>query len=179
MPITQDEWVTIEAQVQEFGLANMAETQQRHFRNALGCFPTGVAVITTCDEKGALYGVTVSSFNSVSLDPPMVLWSQKLSAPSHGIFRRAAHFGVSVLGSHQRHLSERFARPAVNKFEGVDYVLCPEGVPLLEDVAAQFVCRNDFRSFGGDHAVFFGSVMHFGYSPTTVPLIFSRGAYLD
>ncbi|WP_397473104.1 flavin reductase family protein [Pusillimonas sp.] len=179
MPITQDEWVTVDAPAQEFGPANMAAPQQRHLRNALGCFPTGVAVITTRDEAGALYGVTVSSFNAVSLDPPMVLWSQKLSAPSHGVFRRAVHFGVNVLGNHQRHLSERFSRPSTNKFDSVDYMLTPEGVPLLEDVAAQFVCRNDFRSYGGDHAVFFGTVMHFGYSPTSTPLIFSRGGYLD
>lgn len=179
MPITQVEWVKVDASTQEFGLAAMTAPQQRHFRNALGCFPTGVAVITTQDEAGALYGVTVSSFNTVSLDPPMVLWSQKLSAPSHGVFRRAVHFGVNVLGAHQRHLSEQFSRPASNKFECVDYVLTTEGVPLLEDVAAQFVCRNDFRSFGGDHAVFFGSVMHFGYNPAVTPLIFSRGTYID
>src|SRR5690606_35336128 len=110
--------------------------------------------------------------------PPMVLWSQKLSAPSHGVFRRAGYFGVNVLGNRQRHLSERFSRPAPDKFDSVPYVLTPEGVPLLEDVAAQFVCRNDFRSFGGDHVVFFGSVMQFGYSLTATPLIFSRGSYL-
>lgn len=179
MPITQDEWVTVNAPAQEFGLANIDAPQQQHFRHALGCFPTGVAVITTRDETGTLYGITVSSFNAVSLDPPMVLWSQKLSAPSHKIFRRAVHFGVNVLASHQRHLSEQFARPAADKFECVDYVLTPEGVPLLVDVAAQFVCRNDFRSFGGDHAVFFGSVIHFGYNPAATPLIFSRGSYLD
>lgn len=179
MPITEDDWVRVDNSVHEFGMASMAAAGQRHFRNALGCFPTGVAVVTTRDEAGVLYGVTVSSFNAVSLDPPMVLWSQKLNAPSHGIFRRASHFGVNVLGSHQRHLSEKFARPAADKFESVDYVLSSEGVPLIDDVAAQFVCRNDFRSFGGDHAVFFGTVMHFGYSTIAVPLIFSRGGYLD
>jgi len=174
----REEWVAVDASVQDYGLANMALAQQRHLRNALGCFPTGVAIVTTSDEQGALFGVTVSSFNAVSLDPPMILWSQRLSAPSNGAFRRAAYFGVNVLGSHQRNLSERFARPSPDKFDSVPYVLTPEGVPLLDDVAAQFVCRNDFRSFGGDHAVFFGSVVHFGYSLTATPLIFSRGAYL-
>lgn len=178
MRTVQEEWVAVDASVQEYGLANMAQPEQRHLRNALGCFPTGVAVVTTRAEDGTLYGVTVSSFNAVSLDPPMVLWSQKLSAPSHGAFRRASHFGVNVLGSHQRHLSEQFARPAPDKFDAVPHALAPEGVPLLDGVAAQFVCRNDFRSFGGDHAVFFGSVMRFGYSPLARPLIFSRGAYL-
>lgn len=178
MQTAQDDWVSVAASVQEFSLASIAPQQQRHFRNALGCFPTGVAVVTTRDEDGILYGVTVSSFNAVSLDPPMVLWSQKLSAPSHGAFRRAAYFGVSVLGRHQRHLSDQFSRPAPDKFDAVAYVLAPEGVPLLNDVVAQFVCRNDFRSFGGDHAVFFGTVMHFGYSSTAEPLIFARGGYL-
>lgn len=178
MHAAQDEWVSVEAAAQDYELAHMPQTGQRHLRNALGCFPTGVAIVTASDEDGALYGVTVSSFNAVSLDPPIVLWSQKLSAPSHSVFRRALYFGVNVLGSHQRHLSEQFSRPAPDKFAAVPYALSSEGVPLLQDVAAQFVCRNDFRSFGGDHAVFFGSVLHFGYSPAATPLIFSRGAYL-
>lgn len=179
MRIAQDEWITVDASAHEFAFGNMSAPEQRHLRNALGCFPTGVAVITTSDEEGALYGVTVSSFNSVSLDPPIVLWSQNLAAPSHGAFRRSLYFGVSVLGRHQRDLATQFARPALNKFEGVDYVLTPEGVPLLDDVAAHFICRNDFRSFGGDHAVFFGSVMRFGYSENVAPLIFSRGTFLE
>lgn len=178
MHLDSEYWVDVQAQVASPGVAAVSLSEQRHLRNALGCFPTGVAVITTTDETGKLYGVTVSSFNSVSLNPPMVLWSQLLSAPSHPVFRKATHFGVNVLGNHQQFLSERFSRPSEDKFSGLDYFLTPEQVPLLTGVAAHFVCRNEFSNFGGDHTVFFGSVVRFGYCQASVPLIFSRGAYL-
>lgn len=171
----QNDWVDMDATAYEHMLAD-PRPQERHLRNALGCFPTGVTVVTTVGEDGRLYGMTVSSFSSVSLDPPMVLWSQRLNAPSHAVFHRAQHFAINVLGDAQQCLSVQFARPAADKFRGVAYHLSPEGVPLLDDVAAQFVCRNDFSCKGGDHVVFFGRVIRFGYSPTTVPLVYARGA---
>lgn len=171
----QDDWVDMDATVREPLLAAADPPHERHLRNALGCFPTGVTVVTTAGEDGRLYGMTVSSFSSVSLDPPIVLWSQRLGAPSHAAFCGAQFFAINVLGSAQQRLSTQFARPAADKFHGVAYRLAPEGVPLLDDVAAQFVCRNDFSCHGGDHLVFFGKVIRFGYSPTAVPLVYSRG----
>jgi 3-hydroxy-9,10-secoandrosta-1,3,5(10)-triene-9,17-dione monooxygenase reductase component len=173
------EWIDVAASIDQEEVAEARTPDHRHLRNALGCFPTGVTIITTSDEDGTLYGVTASSFNSVSLDPPMVLWSQTQSAPSHPVFRRAAYFGVNVLGHDQQALSDQFSRPAKDKFAQVEYDLTEEGVPLLRGVAAQFVCRNDYRCFGGDHTVFFGTVLRFGYSPVVTPLIFSRGKYIS
>ncbi|CAM5205268.1 FMN reductase (NADH) NtaB [Castellaniella defragrans] len=178
MQALRDEWIDVDAAARDYSLVTTDPSHQRLLRSALGCFPTGVTIVTTCDENGRLYGVTASSFNSVSLDPPIVLWSQQLSAPSHGAFKRAPFFGVNILGDTQEALSLRFSRPALNKFEQVDYHLTEEGIPLIEGVVAQFVCRNDFRSYGGDHAVFFGSVVRFGYSKTAAPLIYSRGRCL-
>src|SRR4051794_26359907 len=91
------------------------EFDQRDFRNALGTFGTGVTVITTRDDSGRLYGVTVSSFNSVSLAPPLILWSQSCSAPSNRAFQKAHHVVVNVLAAHQSDLSDRFARPNPDK----------------------------------------------------------------
>lgn len=178
MHAVQTDWVDMAAVAAGHARARPGPSQQRQLRNALGCFPTGVTVVTTCDEQGRLYGVTANSFSSVSLDPPIVLWSQKIAAPSHPVFKRAAYFAINVLESGQERLSAQFSRPASDKFDGVDYDLTEEGIPLLKGAAAQFVCRNDSQCHGGDHIVFFGNVIRFGYSPTACPLIYARGGCL-
>ncbi len=152
---------------------------ERRFRDALGRFATGVTVVTTRDEEGRLFGVTASSFNAVSLDPPMVLWSQATRAPSNRVFQRAPHYCVNVLGADQRSLSDRFARPAEDKFAGVPFSVGVEGVPLLHDAIAHFVCRNDYRCYGGDHMIFVATVLRYGLAPEAEPLIFFGGRYVD
>jgi 3-hydroxy-9,10-secoandrosta-1,3,5(10)-triene-9,17-dione monooxygenase reductase component len=154
------------------------EFDQRDFRNALGTFGTGVTVITTRDDSGKLYGVTVSSFNSVSLAPPLILWSQSRSAPSNPVFQRAPHFVVNVLAAHQSDLSNRFARFSEDKFDGVDYSCTEDGLPVLAGTAGHFLCRNEYQLYGGDHTIFLARVLSFNHETDTRPLFFWRGQYL-
>jgi flavin reductase (DIM6/NTAB) family NADH-FMN oxidoreductase RutF len=148
----------------------------RDLRNALGTFATGVAIITTRDDAGRLYGLTGNSFSSVSLDPPLVLWSLSRAAPSLPAFRAATHFGVTVLATEQHELAVRFARPRANKFENVPHTLGEYGVPLIDGAAAHFECRIVDRYYGGDHEIFLGQVERYTYEhkPT---LLFCHGSY--
>lgn len=154
-------------------------TDSASFREALAHFGTGVTVVTTRDENGALYGVTVSSFNSVSLEPRMVLWSQALKAPSSPVFQNAPLFAINVLDADQQELATHFARPHADKFTGIDYSLSEEGLPLLDGAAAYFICRNDHQAYGGDHTVFIATVMRFAHHEAAKPLFFWRGKFLQ
>ena len=131
------------------------------FRDALGSFVTGVTIVTARDEAGRPYGLTANSFNSVSLDPPMVLWSLSLRSGSLPVFRDADNWAVHVLAADQQAMSDRFARPGDGKFAGVEDVDGPEGAPLLAGYAARFGCRARFEYEGGDHAIFLGEVVDF------------------
>jgi flavin reductase (DIM6/NTAB) family NADH-FMN oxidoreductase RutF len=148
----------------------------RDLRRALGTYATGVTIITTRDAAGRLYGLTANSFSSVSLDPPLVLWSQSRSAGSYPAFRDASHFAVNVLGGEHAELSARFARPHPDKFKGIAYTLGEYGVPLITGAAAHFECATEKRFDGGDHTIFLGRVLRFAYvvKPT---LVFSHGKY--
>lgn len=152
------------------------EFDRRAFRAALGAFVTGVTIITTCDESGAPAGLTANSFNSVSLDPPMVLWSLALDSTSLDAFRQAKWWAVHVLAAGQEELSNQFARKDTQKFAGVTYTTGPGGIPLLEGFAARFVCRAAFEYEGGDHAIFLGAVEVFEQAPRA-PLIYHQGRY--
>jgi flavin reductase (DIM6/NTAB) family NADH-FMN oxidoreductase RutF len=153
-----------------------ATADSQDLRRALGTFATGVAIITTSDAVGRLYGLTGNSFSSVSLDPPLVLWSLARSAPSLPAFRNATHFGVNVLGREHRELATRFARPQPDKFAGVPFSLGEYGVPLLDGAVAHFECRIVDRYYGGDHEIFLGHVERYAYEhkPT---LLFCHGTY--
>jgi len=146
-------------------------------RRAFGTFATGVTIITTRDAQGRLYGLTANSFSSVSLDPPLVLWSLARRAGSYPAFREATAFGVSVLGGEHRELSARFAQPHPDKFAGIAYTLGEHGVPLIGGAAAHFECRVEHRYEGGDHVIFVGRVERFDYvvKPT---LLFCHGKYV-
>jgi flavin reductase (DIM6/NTAB) family NADH-FMN oxidoreductase RutF len=150
----------------------------RQFRDALGCFGTGVTVVTTRDDEGRLYGVTASSFNSVSLSPPMVLWSLSLNAPSNAVFRKAPLFVVNVLNGHQEDIASRFSRAHPDKFSGIAHTLTDEGLPVIDGAAAHFLCRNDHLAYGGDHNVFIATVLRFSHEPETEPLFYWRGRFL-
>ncbi|HTJ24944.1 MAG TPA: flavin reductase family protein [Candidatus Limnocylindria bacterium] len=149
---------------------------QRELRNALGTFATGVTIVTTCAPDGTPLGLTANSFSSVSLDPPLVLWSLSRFAPSLTTFQRAAHFAVNVLGTEHRELSIRFARGQPDKFAGVDYVIGTFGVPLIAGTVAQFECRVADRYYGGDHEIFLGRVERYAYERKP-PLLYCHGAY--
>lgn len=151
-------------------------TDRDAFRRTLGCFATGVAVVTTLGPRGEKIGMTISSFNSVSLDPPLVLWSIGLDSQTYDAFARAGHFAVNVLAVHQRELTVRFSSPGVDRFAGID---CHEGiggVPLLPEFAACFECSTEHRYPGGDHLIIVGRVHRFEDRELD-PLIFYRGHF--
>lgn len=147
------------------------------FRRALSCFATGVAVVTTVDSSGAKVGMTINSFNSVSLDPPLVLWSVAEDSYSYDVFTRAEHFAVNVLSMHQKDLADRFAQSNNDKFDGLRHGEGLHGVPLLSDFAACFECRTEHIYSGGDHKIIVGRVLRVEDHDKD-PLIFYRGHYL-
>ena len=148
----------------------------RDYRRALGQFATGVTVVTTKAADGRWIGLTVNSFSSVSLDPPLVLWSLARKAVSFADFSTATHFAVNVLGAGQHHLSRQFSTPLSDRFAGVDCVEGPAGCPLLGGVIAHFVCRIVQRYDGGDHVIIVGEVAEYK-SFDGEPLVFHSGRY--
>ena len=150
----------------------------REFRTALGCYATGVCVITTLRSDGKREGLTCNSFSSVSLAPPMVLWSLARRAKSAPAFLDAEFFAVNVLSATQQEISAHFARSASDKFTIIEHLLVEGlgGIPLIEGCSARFECRNQFQNYGGDHVVFIGTVERFGYWDRP-PLLFHRGRY--
>ena len=150
--------------------------EPKAFRDALGSFVTGVTIVTARDAEGRPFGLTANSFNSVSLDPPMVLWSLSLKSGSLPVFRDAESWAVHVLAADQQSMSDRFARPGEDKFAGMDSADGPEGAPLLNGYAARFGCRARFEYEGGDHAIFLGEVVDFDRREAE-PLIYHGGQY--
>lgn len=148
----------------------------RNFRRALGSFATGVTIITTRSADDTPVGLTVSSFNSVSLEPPLVLWSLANTSRSLEAFRKADHWAVHVLATHQEALSGRFARAGEDKFAGIVLDQGVGRVPLLPDCTARFQCRNAFQYEGGDHVIFVGEVLSYDFTETA-PLVFHGGSY--
>jgi len=152
--------------------------EPKAFRQALGHFATGVTVVTTRDVAGELIGVTASSFNTVSLDPPLVLWSIGRKAFSYPVFAVAEHFAVHVLGDQQAGWSNRFGRASEAKFEGLHYTEGLGGVPLFEGCPARFECCVEHRYEGGDHLILVGRVHRMDFCDNEArPLVFHRGRY--
>src|SRR5215470_2203727 len=149
---------------------------RRDYRRALGQFATGVTVVTSRTADGRRLGVTVNSFSSVSLDPPLILWSLSRNTPSFHDFSNITHFAVNVLEAKQHHLSRQFSTPLADKFAGVEFVDGPSGVPLLIGVIAQFVCRKVRQYDGGDHVILIGEVEQYKMSEGE-PLVFHSGRY--
>lgn len=153
------------------------ELDVKDFRRALAQFPTGVTVITTRDEKGEPIGVTASSFNSVSMDPPLILWSIDKGAYSLSTFKEAEHFAVNVLSRDQVDVSNRFASRGEDKFSGIEFNDGIGGSPILDDYAAQFECKTWAVYEGGDHIILVGEVLDYRYKDMNEPLVFARGSY--
>ncbi len=149
----------------------------RELRQVLGSFVTGVTVITTVDAQGKPHGLTVNSFSSVSLDPPLILWSQSLTAPSHPVFRDAERFVVNILADDQVAISNQFARGKDDKFAGCAIDCGLGGVPLIRGSAAWLECRRMDSFRGGDHMVFLGQVESMRRTGRQ-PLVFGGGRYL-
>lgn len=144
-------------------------------RRALGQFPTGVC-ITTARVGGELLGMTMSSFNALSLEPPLVLFSIDRRAHGLPLWESAGHCAIHVLAETQQALSNRFARPGP-KWEGVDHRPGHGGAPLLPGVAALFECDIDARHAGGDHVLFVARIHRFTTYPERRPLVFAQGRY--
>ena len=154
-----------------------AEFDPRDFRHALGSFATGVTIITACSAEGRLAGLTCNSFTSVSLNPPLVLWSLVSHSPSLTLFQEASHFAVNILGESQAELALRFAKSSLDKFAELDFETGLGNAPLLADgCIAYFQCRNAYRYYGGDHTIFMGSVERYAYSREE-PLLFAGGRF--
>ena len=148
----------------------------RAFRRALGNFATGVTVVTVADATGRKVGVTANSFNSVSLDPPLILWSIDKRSTSHAVFEAASHFAVNVLAADQIDLSNNFARPKEDRFAEVEYQVGEGGAPVLADCSARFECEKYQQVDGGDHWIMIGKVVAFDDCGRS-PLLYHQGAY--
>ena len=148
----------------------------RDFRNALGAYGTGVTIITATAADGKPYGITCNSFASVSLNPPLVLWSLGIYSSSLTVFQNASHFSVHILGASQQALANKFAKSSEDKFAGVDWTPGLGDAPVLAESVANFQCRSVNRYYGGDHVIFLGAVEAYAYN-TGEPLLFARGTY--
>jgi flavin reductase (DIM6/NTAB) family NADH-FMN oxidoreductase RutF len=150
----------------------------RDFRAALGCFATGVCLVTTLGPQDKPEGLTINSFSSVSLDPPMVLWSLARSASSAPVFRDAEYFAVNVLARDDDAISTHFARSAQDKFADFAERFTPGtgGAPLLKGAAATFECHSRHRYYGGDHIILIGNVERYVWNQAA-PLLYHRGKY--
>lgn len=147
----------------------------RAFRAALGCFATGVTVITA-QAAGRRVGVTANSFNSLSLEPPLILWSLVKTSSSYPTFAAASHFAVNILAHDQIELSNQFARRSDDKFAGIDVSEGQGGCLLLPDTCATIQCARETILDGGDHWILIGRVMAFDASENA-PLLYHRGSY--
>jgi flavin reductase (DIM6/NTAB) family NADH-FMN oxidoreductase RutF len=148
----------------------------RDFRNALGTFGTGVTIVTAMSADGKPYGVTCNSFASVSLNPPLVLWSLGMFSQGLTIFQNASHFTVNVLGVSQQALAEQFAKSSGDKFNGVEWTPGLGNAPIIAGSVASFQCRAANRYYGGDHVIFLGAVEAYAYDKQE-PLLFARGGF--
>src|ERR1700733_8664395 len=156
--------------------ADPSPIDPRDFRSALGTFATGVTIITAAGPNGKPYGLTCNSFASVSLNPPLVLWSLGMFSQGLTIFQNASHFTVNILGVSQQALSNKFAKSSEEKFAGVEWTPGLGSAPILADSVASFQCRAANRYYGGDHVIFLGAVEAYAYNRNE-PLLFARGGY--
>ncbi len=147
------------------------------FRAALGMFATGVTIVTARADDGSLVGLTANSFNSVSLAPPLVLWSLAMRAGSMPVFARGSHYAINILAADQKDLAQRFATRDIDRFAGVAWREGAGGAPVLDGVAAVFECANRSQYEEGDHVIFVGEVERCGRNAGAQPLIFHGGRY--
>jgi flavin reductase (DIM6/NTAB) family NADH-FMN oxidoreductase RutF len=150
---------------------------QRDLRLALGRFPTGVAVLTALDADGLAIGLTVSSFNTVSLEPPLIVWSLQLTSRHLLTFDTTSTYAVNVLSADQIDVSNLFASSLERPFEAVAWAPGISGVPLLAGCSAWFEVDNFQKLDGGDHRLYLGKVLRFAADPSPPPLVFHDGDY--
>lgn len=150
----------------------------RAFRQALGHFPTGVAIVTTRTPEGRPVGLTINSFSSLSLEPPLIMWSLVNHSPSLSVFENCNYFAINVISQSQTETALGFANSKVeDKFALVSHVDGEEGVPLIDDCVATFVCENYRQHEGGDHTLFIGRVVRHSTITEHEPAVFHRGKF--
>ena len=147
------------------------------FRATLGMFATGVTIVTARGADGAPVGLTANSFNTVSLQPPLVLWSLARSAGSMPAFQRGSHYVINILAADQHALAERFAGKSRDRFAELAVHDGAGGAPIIVGAAAVFECFNRSRYVEGDHVIFVGEVERCAWRAGATPLIFHGGRY--
>ena len=147
------------------------------FRAALGMFATGVTIVTARTASGDLVGLTANSFNSVSLSPPLVLWSLARAAGSLAAFSTGSHYAINILGADQHALAQRFASKNIDRWADVAFQDGAGGAPLLAGCAASFECFNRSRYEEGDHVIFVGEVERCSHREGASPLLFHGGRF--
>ena len=152
------------------------DADQRAFKKTLGHFPTGVTVVTARRADGEPVGLTVNSFTSVSLVPPLILWCLGNESPNLPVFEQANYFAVNILGADQGWLSNQFARPIEDKFTDVRWSEGRFGVPIIEGTVGQLICSTFDRHPGGDHRIYLGRVEDL-QTPGGEPLVYMGGQY--
>jgi flavin reductase (DIM6/NTAB) family NADH-FMN oxidoreductase RutF len=148
----------------------------RAYREALGSFPTGVAVVTAAGA-GQHIGITVNSFTSVSLDPPLVLWCMDRKSGRHDLFIGAPAFTVNILGTEHKAVSARLARPGEHSLDGIALNSTALGPPALADALAVFECEREKALEAGDHTILIGRVLRFSRPVNSPPLVYFSGRY--
>lgn len=166
----------------------MTDLDIRAYRDALGCYPTGVAVVTAMGEgpraanaapsdEASHIGITVNSFTSISLDPPLVLWAIDRRSRRHGPFVTAQGFTVSILSAEHQSVSARLAGPGEHSLDGLPLLVTELGPPALADSLAVFECAREQVVEGGDHTVLIGRVLRFHRPQQGAPLVYFQGRY--
>lgn len=158
-------------------LAADAANSERILRDAFGAFATGVAVVLGIDQRGEPIGLTISSFNSVSLSPPLILFSLGRRILSIAAWQQTPGYSVNVLGAAQVSIANRFGRASPAKWDGIDVARGRFNVPVLSEALASFECVPHARYDGGDHEIFLGRVVDFRLPKDMPPLVFFRGQY--
>jgi flavin reductase (DIM6/NTAB) family NADH-FMN oxidoreductase RutF len=157
--------------------ANPPSFSAQEFRSALGMFATGVTIVTARTPSGELVGLTANSFNSVSLNPPLVLWSLARVAGSMPALSTGSHYAINILAADQKALAERFATKGAERWSGVAFTDGVAGAPLLAGAAATFECFNRSRYEEGDHVIFVGEVERCHHAAGASPLLFHGGRF--
>ena len=149
----------------------------QEFRASLATFATGVTIVTARTPAGALVGLTANSFNSVSLNPPLVLWSLSKAASSMTALSTGSHYAINILAADQKELAERFSSKRADRWKDVLFTDGESGAPLLSGAAATFECFNRSRYEEGDHVIFVGEVERCSHRVGASPLLFHGGRF--
>ena len=147
------------------------------FRASLAMFATGVTIVTARTPSGVLVGLTANSFNSVSMSPPLVLWSLSHAASSMAALSTGSHYAINILAADQQALAERFASKHGDRWDGVAFADGMAGAPLLTGAVASFECFNRSQYTEGDHVIFVGEVERCSHRPGAAPLLYHGGKF--